>query len=597
MVRSQHHRGPDDQGIYLDPRGGAALGHNRLSIIDLSPAGHQPMASAGGRYFIVFNGEIYNYLELRRELDGYPFRSQTDTEVILAAYERWGSACLDRFIGMFAFAIWDSETQTLFAARDRIGIKPFYYTLKGDSLYFGSEIKSLLAAGIEARRNDAVIWDYLARGLYDHTEQTFFQGVQQLAPGHTLTWRAGNLQTSIYWDLPTIVAGRDQSSEPRPEWRDELEELLLDAVRLRLRSDVPVGLHLTGGLDSSSVLALLSSLMPQGGRIHGFTATYGDSRYDEAIHASEASGSLKVDLHVCPMPAADFWCAAERTQWHQEQPFGGVATAAYWGMEQEARRHGIIVLLEGQGGDELFGGYPYFLPELVADLEETGRSNRAQSLMADYGHVHNKSTQDVRRQVEKLRAAGSGAYQDGSEFLRPGTLTPAFRTHEGTGYQPPRSFRGHFTNARYRDLRHTKLQRVLRFNDRMSMAHSLELRVPLLDHRIVEYSFTLPGELLLHNGLPKYPLRAALAGRLPDSLRLAPKRDVVTPQREWFSGPMREEIRCRLTESRAVDAGYLERDSCVSSFDEFCAGRGGNNAFFIWQWLNLDLWMRTFNPV
>jgi asparagine synthase (glutamine-hydrolysing) len=596
MVASQQHRGPDGCGIYIDPTGIAGLGHNRLRIIDLTDAGRQPMSDSAGRYWIVFNGEIYNYLELRSELSDYPYRSRTDTEVILAAYIRWGAKCLDRFIGMFALAIWDSYAGTLFCARDRLGIKPFYYVVAGETIMFASEIKALLAAGWPARVNDALVFDYLASGLYEHTEQTFFQGVLALEPGHSLIWDTNRAVIRPYWDLAAIIADCSTALEAPANWREDLKDLLIDAVRLRLRSDVPVGLHLTGGLDSSSILALLDSLMPEGGQIEAFTGVYGDRRYDEEAYSAEVTRSLNVTSNVCQLDCESFWETAAATQWHQEQPFGGVATVVYWNMEAYARQKGIIVLLEGQGGDELFGGYTYYIAEHAQDLVNAGRHDELRRFVEHYAAVHQMPVESMWKRIEAMQASARQSYQDGSTYLRPECLSPVFASAIKREHAFPAPTRSAFVNARFRDIRYTKLPRVLRFNDRMSMAFGCELRVPLLDHRVVEYSFRLPNSLMMHQGLPKWPLRAAMDGCLPDSIRLAPKRAVVTPQREWFRGPMRAAIEDRLRNSEAVKRGYLEASCVERAFSNFGTDESQTNSFFIWQWLNLDLWFEIFRP-
>lgn len=596
MVAVQHHRGPDDRGLYVSQDHRVGLGHNRLSIIDLSSAGRQPMSNHDGTVWIVFNGEIYNYLELRAQLKDYPYRSRTDTEVILAAYERWEEACVDQFIGMFAFAIWDERKQCLFCARDRIGIKPFYYAVEGKRIVFSSEIKGILATGWPAQVHDAVLYDYLARGLYDHTPETFFEGIYALEPGHILRWEGGRVTTRAYWDLAQFIREHSPPDEAPEDWRDELRALLTDAVRLRLRSDVPVGIHLTGGLDSSSVMALLGETMPEGGRMEAFTGVYGDSRYDETIHSAQVTRSLDVHLNACLLAPDAFWDVAASTQWHQEQPFGGVATTVYWHMEKAAREKGVIVLLEGQGGDELFGGYAYYLPEHAADLRRAGRDRALTAFVSAYADAHGVARDVMGRRIRAMQHASDRRYQDGSAFLRPHCLTQAF--HETAPPPPvfPEPSTSVFTNARFRDIRYTKLPRVLRFNDRMSMAFGCELREPILDHRIVEFSFKLPNSFMIRDGLSKWPLRQALKGRLPDPIRLAPKRAVVTPQREWFRGPFRLDIEQRLRQSHLVAEGYLDGERALQEFRAFCEDPSVNNSFFIWQWLNMDLWFETFHP-
>ena len=598
MVYVQRHRGPDDFGIYINGDNTVGLGHNRLSIIDISSAGHQPMSSYDGRLWIVLNGEVYNYVELRAELSDYPFQSQSDTEVVLAAYERWGEKCVEYFIGMFAFAIWDERQKKLFCARDRLGIKPFYYVIDGRKFIFSSEIKALLSAGWPAKTNDRIIYDYLAYGMYEHTAETFFNGVYSLEPGHTLVWNGKQINIQTYWDLAYIIANQNEPNETPKDWCEELEALLTDSVRLRLRSDVPVGVHLSGGFDSSMLIAFLAELVNPRGIIEAFTAAYGDKSYDETEYAVEVVRSLKINMNFnkIDFDPAKFWEIAKYAQWHQEQPFGGVSTLSYWNMEKSAREKGIIVLLEGQGGDELFGGYTYYIADHASDLQSSGRHEELKSFVEKYSEIHGIKPDILWERIKKMQNASSMSYQDGSSYLRPECLTESFSSigRGVAGFPTPSKSR--FTNARFRDLRFTKLPRVLRFNDRMSMAFGCELRVPILDHRIVELSFKLPNTLLLEHGLPKWPLREIVKNRLPAEVRLAPKRAVVTPQREWFRSILRDEIKDRLGRSELVKRGYIKGDMAQNLFEEFCVNDSIDNSFFIWQWLNLDLWFEVFKP-
>lgn len=601
MVESLHHRGPDDRGTWHngtpEQPPTLALGHNRLSIIDLSRDGRQPMASADGALRLVLNGEIYNYRELSRELGDYPYRSQTDTEVLLAAYQRWGVDCLERLNGMFAFALWDDRQQRLFCARDRMGIKPFYYTRLDGRLLFGSEIKALLAAGYPARLDHGVLHDYLVKGLYEHTERTFFEGVRALRPGHFLLVDHGGLEERPYWNLAERVdsMGPVEDGQAPHDWPEELGALLDDAVRLRLRSDVTVGMHLSGGLDSSALLATLDRLMPEGAHFRAFTSVFGDPRYDEAIHADRVARNLELQLDRAPFDLDSFWQVAERTQWHQDQPFGGIATLGYWSLERLAREKDVTVLLEGQGGDELFGGYAYYLADRVEDLLSAGRGQEADALVAHTAAVEGRDPSQLTAKVRRMRAARGALFQDGSSFLRTDCLNPGFVAGEGTGHRFELPEGSHFRAARVRDLRYSKLPRVLRFNDRMSMAQGRELRIPLLDHRLVEYSFRLDDALMLHHGHTKWPLRRVLEGRLDDSVRLAPKRAVVTPQKEWMRGPLSQSIRQRLESSRLARLGILDRAAALDAFDTFCHDESIENAFYLWQWINLDLWLETFD--
>ena len=588
MVAMQHHRGPDDSGIYIDGTKTVGLGHNRLSIIDLSPAGHQPMSNHDKSLCIVFNGEIYNYLELRAELGDYPYRSRTDTEVILAAYERWGERCVEHFIGMFAFAIWDTRRQHLFCARDRLGIKPFHYTWHNGCFLFASEVKAILAAGHPAVPNLSVWATYLTHGYYDHGPKTFFAGVHTLPPGHTLTLQDGRESLHCYWDLPSLA------DEPLTLNDDDaaaqLLDLLEDAVRLRLRSDVPLGVNLSGGLDSASLMVIVDRLLQPEGEVQTFTASFADLRYDEQEFASEVSRHTRWARHFQRLTEAEVWDVAQEALWHQEAPYGGIATLAYHHLHRLTRERGITVLLEGQGMDEMLAGYNYFRPPYYLDLLEQGRwQELRRELRADQANNYFDLAA-----VRRLRAgAALNVYQDGTSHLRPQCILPDVRMLAGNQPQFPQPFQEHLTNALYRDLRYTKLPRVLRMNDRLSMAFSRELREPYLDHRVVEFLFRLPGHQKIRLGHSKFLLRHAMVGRLPDGLRLSGKRAVVTPQREWLRTLLRPQVE-EIVHSRSfAERGLLDVREVQTTYRRFRAGEG-RNSFFVWQWVNTELWFRRF---
>jgi asparagine synthase (glutamine-hydrolysing) len=550
MVQELEHRGPDGSGTYADPQRRCGLGHNRLSIIDLSTAGSQPMADASGRRWLVFNGEVYNYIELRDELAGYPFRSGTDSEVILAAFDRWGHACVEHFIGMFAFAIWDEATGELFCARDRLGIKPFHYTWLDGTFAFASEIKALIAAGLEPRADRSVWATYLQHGLYDHSENTFFAGVKVLPPGHTLTWKDGEVAIRKYWDAASNPLVVEMSDE---EAADALEALLRDAIALRLRSDVPLGVNLSGGLDSSVLFAFVDASDEVGDQLNCFTMGFDDPQYDETQFAAEVPRRKQWIPHVERLDAATAWSLIDPLMRAEEAPFGGIGTLAYYNLHRRVRDEGVTVVLEGQGIDEMFGGYAYYQAPDRADT-----------------------------------------YQDGSSFLRGETLSPAMREQEADLAPFPAPFASDLSNRLYRDIRYTKLPRVLRMNDRLSMAFGRELRPPFLDHRVVELAFRLDDRKKIRDGQGKAIVRQMLQRMTRHDLSERPKRAVVTPQREWIRGPLREPIRDLINSAGFREAGFFDAAAVERAFDDYCSGKG-DNAFFIWQWINMDSWRRTFH--
>lgn len=529
MKDALRHRGPDDWGIQTE--GPCTLVNTRLSIVDLSEFGHQPMASPDENLWITYNGEVYNAPELRQELKGYPFRSSSDTEVVLAAYQRWGEDCPTRFIGQFAFAIWDVKKQALFLARDRLGVKPLYYACHKGCFYFASEIKALLVAGVPARPEERVWATYLTHGLYDHSSDTFFHGVEELPAGcRAVTGMASVFSYGRYWDIKDESKLRLSDDEVA----EQLLALLQDSLRLCLRSDVPVGLNLSTGLDSNSLLCLMLRGM-------GVIDL-------ERFSMPETSSAYKDE----PGLEMDFWGSLPFVMRSQEAPFGGIATVAYQALHEIIQEQGCKVVLEGQGADEILAGYAYY--QSVAQEER---------------------------------------YQDGTSHLRPGCVNEDVKALAGPHPKFPRPFDNRLDNALYRDLRYTKLPRVLRMNDHLSMAHGVELREPYLDHRLVEFCFRLPERQKIRDGLGKWLLRHAMKGRLPDPVRLAPKKGDTTPQKEWLRGPLRPYVEEVLSSKEFRERGFFDVATCQKEYNRFCKGEGGNS-FWIWQWINTHLWFQTF---
>ena len=551
MVVAQRHRGPDDTGAFVDSSGIAGLGHNRLSILDLSAAGHQPMSNSDGGLWVVLNGEVYNYLELREELSEYPFRSETDTEVILAAYERWGERCLDRFLGMFAFLIWDTRARRLFAARDRFGVKPLYYSLRPDgTLLVASEIKALHAAGVTAAPDTATWATYLAHGLYEHSEKTFWKDVRSLAPGHRLVWQDGRMEISCWYDLADRI-GPDPDRRPAEQVQEEYLALLTDSVRLRFRSDVPVGINLSGGLDSSTLLGLVQRVQGADSDVKAFTFTTGDPLYDETPWVEQMLARTQHPAVECRLSPEDVPALAREVQRHQDEPFGGVPTLAYARLFEQARAEGTTVLLDGQGLDEQWAGYDYY---------RAGMGDGAAGLV-----------QGTRERP-----------------VRPECLTPEFRSL-APEFVPRRPFSDGVRNLQFRDIRHTKIPRALRFNDRVSMRASTELREPFLDHRLVELALRQPVERKIVNGTGKWMLRQLVRGMLPATVSEAPKRPVQTPQREWLRGPLREWAgECIEAALDGHGGEWLDARSVRAAWREYCDKRG-DNSFYVWQWINLGM--------
>jgi asparagine synthase (glutamine-hydrolysing) len=561
MAASQRHRGPDAEGTYESSDGLAALARNRLSIIDLSPAGRQPLWGGDGRFWLVFNGEIYNYLELRAELSGYPFRTRTDTEVVIAAYERWGAACLDRFVGMFAFLLWDVHTRTLFAARDRFGVKPLHYHVASDgTLLVASEIKALHAAGVR-KEPDPVAWaTYLVHGYHDHSERTFWTGVSTVPAGCALTWKDGQVSVSRWYDIAER-SGAAFDERPVEAVAEEYEALLQQSVRFRFRADVRAGINLSGGLDSSTLLAMVQTVQGPESDVTAFTFVTGDPVYDELPWVRQMLERTHHPLVACELPAADVPALAQSVQAFQDEPFGGLPTLAYARLFERARAEGVIVLLDGQGMDEQWAGYDYYRAAVAENVSQGFSAAPPPPLIQG-----------------TTRSA-----------TRPNCLTPEFRAL-AEPFDPPRPFSDALRNLQYRDTCCSKIPRALRFNDRVSMRASTELREPFLDHRLFELALRQPADRkIAADGTGKRLLRDIVGRRLPGAVVNAPKRPLQTPQREWLRGPLRVWTRDRVDAALGrFAATWLDADAVARTvrryFDE-----GGDNSFHVWQWINLGL--------
>jgi asparagine synthase (glutamine-hydrolysing) len=604
MLASQHHRGPDATGRYFDA-GHAALGHNRLAIIDLSPKSNQPIVDNSGRYMIVFNGEIYNYIEIKAALlSQYDFKTESDTEVLLAAFIIYGRECLEKFNGMFSFAIWDNQEKKLFAARDRFGVKPFYYSLFHNAFYFSSEIKALHAAGIPKEANEKVWASYFAYGSYGMPDDTFWEGISQLPGGHFLSFTLpldtlgtdlldGGLRQAqsdivrqVQFDLTIekwYFFEDEVAKQPKNLTFEQAKEqyvgLLKDSINLRFRADVPVGFNISGGLDSSVLLALvnlqennnhnsndknaspvrylsgLKSKISNLQSINAYTFYTNNSEYDELPWVEQMIAKTGNPLTKVLLQADEVPYLAQKMAWQQDEPFGGIPTLAYSKIFEQARKDKVLVLLDGQGMDEQWAGYDYYTQDNEATIQGIYDSPYKTNLLSD----------------SFLAKAEKPIY--------------------------PKPFDDEVLNKQYRDLFYTKIPRALRFNDRISMASSTELREPFLDYRLVEFAFSLPLEFKIRNGQTKYMLREIASDYLADDLVFAPKRPLQTPQREWLADDLKEWVSSCFKE--------LKNYSCSSWFDEASLEKElqhyfeGNiqSSFHVWQCVGLFLTLSEFETL
>ena len=625
MTDILQHRGPNDKGFLLaktmtakvlqSPKIGLlksfleknrpdlGMGHQRLSIIDLSDAGHQPMCNEDESIWIVYNGEIYNYLEIRRELEplGHHFKSQTDTEVIIHAYEEWGTDCLNHFNGMWAFAILDLKKKRFFCSRDRAGVKPFYYIFDGAQFCFASEVKAFLQIGnFSIEPNEQIVADYLFSGLLDHTHETFFKNIYQLRPGEYLLFEDKKLTIRSYWDIETneIHFSRDD------DYAERFYELLKDSIRLRLRTDVPIGSCLSGGLDSSSIVCLANQLMFNGQNIDPklvgerqktFSSCFENPAYDERKFIEIVIRRTGVEKnYVFPNPE-DLFTDLNRLIWHQDEPFGSTSIYAQWRVMGLAKERGVIVLLDGQGGDELLAGYLpsfYFLfSQLLKRAEIWHLIKEIYRFRKNQQHLPNQFAIKILAAILPtwIKPLAHKWLRGSTEWAEEGFQEKYFRR-----FPRPVKFDNDLNNYLYQIFRYTTLPGLLHYEDRNSMAYSIETRLPFLDYRLVEFVFGLPLDQKITGGMTKVVLRKAMKDILPEEVRnRRDKMGFVTPEDIWFRTIMKNQIQGIISSKSFAERGYFDVNKVKKAFDEHCKGKV-NISSTIWRWVNLELWLRTF---
>jgi asparagine synthase (glutamine-hydrolysing) len=593
LCRLLRHRGPDDAGWFESPGGQARLLHTRLSIIDLSSGGHQPMRDEGRATCLSYNGEIYNYRELDAELKalGCVYRSHSDTETILHAYAQWGEACVEHFNGMFAFALWDERRRVLFCARDRFGEKPFYYHVRGDgSFVFASEIKAVLAHPDVPRAADHdTLREFLAANLTDTGESTFFEGIRSLPAAHTLTWADGRLSLRRYWSVASTHRAEDRSTA---DWSALLLELLTSSIALRLRSDVPVGTCLSGGLDSSSIVTLMHEVHE--GPISCFSVLYDDPELSERSFVDALVGQLPVNAHVAVPDGTDLHETLRRIVWHNDQPSSSMGQYSQWHAMKLAAEHGVVVLLNGQGGDEVLAGYDRYIATGVRAFALSGHPGRARRLARTFAAVRGVAPSLYEKQaLYPLVPTALLAMLDRlSPMFTPARLAGPSLQPVGNG--PParafRSLRAHLVA----DLTELSVPSLVHGEDRCSMAFSREIRLPFLDHRLVEMLLDVPQELKLKDGETKYLLRQAMRGRLPEAVRArSDKKGYPTPVGRWLRTCARAEAQAVIDSPELAARGYLDARLVQRLFREHCEGTA-DHGLLLWQCLGLEYWARVF---
>jgi len=600
------HRGPDDAGIFIEGRIG--LAHRRLSIVDLA-TGHQPMSNADGSIQIVFNGEIYNFAERRSELEarGRVFVTHSDTEVILHLYEEYGDRCVDYLRGMFTFAIWNQRTRELFVARDRLGVKPLYYVHVDDgSFFFASEIKALLAANaIRPELNLAALPDYLAnRGTCDDT--TLFAGVRRLPAGHTLRWKDGKVEIKCYWDVNPGDA-EEANSRTVANYVDEWRELFRTSVKLRLMSDVPLGMFLSGGIDSSAIAAVMSQMVA--GPIKTFTVAFNVPEANELEWARVIARAFRTEHHEILIEPTDFAAALPHLIWHEDEPLGHSASVPLYFVSQLAQRH-VKVVLTGEGSDELLAGY-YRYRTTLWNLS-AGRL------------YHRFSTNGIRRLVRGVAAGlapGSLArklprtflwrspdidalyFDNFAVFTRDMQRDLFSKNLQGQLEQVnPYAGMHYYFDAPssasllqrllYADLK-TYLHELLMKQDQMSMAASIESRVPFLDHKLVEFSTALPDRMKLRGWTTKYVLREAMKGLLPEAILRRSKMGFPVPLGRWFRQAFRPLLDEFVVGKRTTARGLFQPNFLQRLVQEHVAGTADHTER-LWALVNFEMWQRHF---
>ncbi len=601
------HRGPDDDGFFARENVGLAM--RRLSIIDIQ-TGHQPICNEDETIWIVFNGEIYNHRELRQGLEsqGHRYRSRSDTETIVHLYEQYGNDCVQHLQGMFAFAIWDQTKRTLFLARDRLGIKPLYYRYDGETLLFGSEIKALLAyPGLRPEFNRKALAEYLAFG-YLAGEETMYSGIRKLMPGHTLTIDAGGeVEISAYWDLD-VNSGEDGRSREygRDYYVREYRERLENCIRTHLMSDVPLGVFLSGGLDSSAVAALTSKIRKD--RIETFAVGYGEEEFSELPFARTVAEHIGSDHHEVRLSREDFFQALPLCIWHEDEPIVWPSSVALYFVSRLARER-VKVVLTGEGSDETLAGYTRYAWTLLnARMDGVYRSLTPSGLRRALrkGILASPLSATARRKLEHTFLLRDGSswpafyfdnfYSAFSAAEQDELLTPEAKLHTNDAYAGSMLFwnqsKGEMLHRLlYTDIK-TYLVELLMKQDQMSMAASIESRVPFLDHTLVEFTASIPAKYATKGMAGKFILKSAVEDLLPKSIVYRQKMGFPTPWAYWLAGKQLESIEQLLMEARTLDRGYFRADAIRTLFSEQRAGRRdhGNR---IWRLLNLELWMRV----
>ena len=608
MNRRIVHRGPDDEGYWVEENVGLAM--RRLSVIDVK-TGQQPLTNETRDIWIVYNGEVYNHAELRADLEpkGHRYRTHSDTESLVHLYEEYGNDCVKRLRGMFAFAIWDRRKRVLFAARDRLGIKPFYYRWDGRTFLFGSEIKAVLAyPGVTAELNRNVLAEYLAFGYITGTE-TMFEGIQKLLPGHTLELgENGAPQIKRYWDLNVPV---DREERTRDYYIQTYRELLEASVRSHLMSDVPLGVFLSGGLDSSAVAALTAKI--RGDRIQTFAVGYGapghdEEKFSELGFAREVAQHLGSEHHEVRLGRDEFFNTLPRLTWHEDEPLVWPSSVALYFVARLASER-VKVVLTGEGSDETLGGYtryawtlwnarldgvyravaPSALRSMVRKAIQAGPLSAALHRKLNHTFLVRDGNSWPSFYYDNFFSAFSALEQ--ADLLTPDALASAGNAYAGSMLAWEQSSGDLLHRLLYADI-NSYLIELLMKQDQMSMAASLESRVPFLDHELVEFTAKIPARYSIEGMAGKFILKQAVEDLLPHEIVYRKKKGFPTPWDYWLAGPQLDELERMLIEPRSLERGLFRPEAVRRLFAEHRA-KSRDHGNRIWRLLNFEIWQRV----
>lgn len=584
MNRLIHHRGPDGNGIYIDSNIG--IGSTRLAIIDLREISNMPLHDTENRYVIVFNGEIFNYIEIKKELllKGYGFNTDSDTEVILNAYKEWGEDCLHKLNGMWAFAIWDKQEKTLFCSRDRYGIKPLYFYKDDNTLIFGSEIKQILSCGVDKTVNDDTVYDYLVFNFIDHTENTFFKKITKVQAGHKFTIKNNEFKLSRWYELPKNGFMKDTKN-----LYNDFYDLLYDSVRLRLRSDVEVGSCLSGGLDSSAIVCIMHDILHNEGKSEiqkTYTACYDDPFIDERPFVEEVIKQTNSTKFYLFPDVKGFSEDIDKMTYHQDEPYTGATVFAQWSVFKKIHETGIKVVLDGQGSDEILLGYFSFFPfHLKRNILNPFK------FISEFAGGVNTSNLGYSKFTQNLIYFNTGSVRyrhvlkNSRAFVQPDFIS----SHNRRDIFNQMIASSSLEDNRLSNLWNISLPSLLRYEDRNSMAFSVEARIPFLDHRLVEYIFSIPLDKLIHKGWTKHVLRESLKGKIPEDIRMRKgKLAFSVPQKKWLN-----EISSYLEDTFNNDfrsGKYIHRSKILNIIKS-----GNFNDKVLYRAFALEKWMKVFD--